>query len=65
MNIILWCIMSLIVGLQYAYLCNELPWYKQLLVSTIFLIAGPAFLVTQIAEAIFDVILPEGWDNDK
>ena len=62
---ILWCLMGLLVGTQYAPACAGLKWYKQLLVCLIFLACGPMFIIVQIAEAILDAILPEGWDEDN
>lgn len=62
---ILWCLMGLLVGTQYAHACYGLKWYKKLLVCLIFLACGPMFIIVQIAEAIFDAILPEGWDDDN
>ena len=62
---ILWCLMGLLVGMQYAPVCAGLKWYKQLLVCLIFFACGPMFIIVQIAEAILDAILPEGWDEDN
>ncbi len=61
---IIWCIMGLFVGLQYAHCTAELSGWKKFLCATVFLVGGPFFIVTQICEAILDALLPEGWSDD-
>ena len=62
--VILWNAMSLLVMIEYAPYCKDLPKSDQLLVGLIFLIGGPIFTIANILEAILDCILPEGWEND-
>ena len=35
------------------------------LIRIIFMICGPAFAITTIANEILDSVLPEGWDDDE
>ena len=63
MNIV-WCIMGLLVGLQYAPCITELTNWKKFLCATIFLVGGPFFIIAQICEAVLDALLPEGWSDD-
>ena len=61
---ILWATMSLLVMIQYAPFCKDLPKTDQLMVGIIFLIGGPVFTMANVLEAILDCYLPEGWDQD-
>lgn len=61
---ILWSIMSLIVMIQYAPLCRDLPEGDKFAVGLIFIIGGPFFAIVNILEALLDCYLPEGWDDD-
>lgn len=61
---ILWSIMSLLVMIQYAPYCKELPEGDQLIVGIIFIIGGPFFAIANVLTAILDCYLPEGWDSD-
>lgn len=62
--IILWSAMSLLVMIQYAPFCKDLPWTDQLIVGIIFIIGGPIFTMANVLEAILDCFLPEGWGDD-
>lgn len=62
--IIAWCIIGLLVGLQYGHCCNNLPNWKKFLCAMVFLVGGPFFVVAQVCEMILDILLPEGWDDD-
>lgn len=42
----------------------KLSFKDQIIVFLIFIIGGPFFAIVNILEAILNVILPEGWDND-
>lgn len=61
---ILWGIMSLLVMIQYAPLCKDLPNGDKLAVGLIFLVGGPFFAIANVLEALLDCYLPEGWDDD-
>lgn len=61
---ILWGIMSLLVMIQYAPLCKDLPDGDKLAVGLIFLVGGPFFAIANVLEALLDCYLPEGWDDD-
>lgn len=61
---ILWGVMSLLVMIQYAPLCKDLPDGDKLAVGLIFLIGGPFFAIANVLEALLDCYLPEGWDDD-
>lgn len=62
---ILWATMSLLVMIQYAPFCKDLPKIDQLMVGIIFLIGGPIFTMANVLEAILDCYLPEGWDDNS
>ena len=61
---ILWATMSLLVMIQYAPYCKELPTQDMILVGIIFIIGGPFFAIANVLEALLDCFLPEGWDED-
>lgn len=61
---ILWAIMSLLVMIQYAPVCKDLPKKDQFVVGCIFIIGGPIFAAANVLEAVLNCILPEGWDDD-
>jgi hypothetical protein len=61
---ILWLIISSIILLEYAPVMAKLSFKDQIIVFLIFIIGGPFFAIVNILEAILNVILPEGWDND-
>jgi 4-hydroxybenzoate polyprenyltransferase len=61
---ILWATMSLLVMIQYAPYCKELPVNDRLIVGLIFIIGGPFFAIANVLEALLDCFLPEGWDED-
>jgi 4-hydroxybenzoate polyprenyltransferase len=61
---ILWSAMSMLVMIEYAPYCKDLPWQDQILVGIIFWIGGPIFTIANVLEAILDCILPEGWGDD-
>lgn len=61
---ILWSAMSLLVMIEYAPYCKDLPWQDQLAVGIIFIIGGPIFTIANVLEAILDCFLPEGWGDD-
>lgn len=64
---ILWSICSLLLMVQYAPMCNKEVMSKLdiLIAGTIFIIGGPFFAIGNILTAILDLILPEGWDDDR
>jgi 4-hydroxybenzoate polyprenyltransferase len=61
---ILWATMSLLVMIQYAPYCKELPTNDKFIVGLIFIIGGPFFAIANVLEALLDCFLPEGWDED-
>lgn len=61
---ILWGIMSLLVMIQYAPLCKDLPNGDKLAIGLIFLVGGPFFAIANVLEALLDCYLPEGWDDN-
>ena len=61
---ILWSAMSLLVMIQYAPACRELPTQDMILVGIIFIVGGPFFAIANVLEALLDCLLPEGWDED-
>ena len=61
---VLWSVCSLLVMVQYAPMCADLPTKDWLLAGVIFIIGGPFFAIVNVLESILDTIMPEGWDND-
>lgn len=62
--LILWAIMALITFIQYAPVCKELKKIDFIIVSLIFIIGAPFFMIVNILEEILSCFLPDGWDND-
>ena len=62
--IILWATMSLLVMIQYAPACKDLPKQDMIIVGIIFMIGGPIFTIANVLEALLDCFLPEGWGDD-
>ena len=61
---ILWAAMSLLVMIEYAPYCKDLPETDKVIVGLIFIIGGPIFTIANVLEAILDCFLPEGWGGD-
>lgn len=61
---ILWSVCSLLVMIQYAPMCVNMPTKDWLLAGIIFIIGGPFFAIVNVLEAILDCIMPEGWDDE-
>lgn len=61
---LLWALMSLLVMIEYAPFCKDLPKQDQLIVGIIFIIGGPIFTAANVLEAMLDCFLPEGWSDD-
>lgn len=62
---ILWATCSLLVMIQYAPFCQDMPAANYLLAGLIFIVGGPFFAITNVLEALLDTIMPEGWDDDS
>lgn len=62
---ILWATCSLLVMIQYAPYCQDMPTGDYILAGIIFIIGGPFFAIVNVLEAILDTIMPEGWDQDS
>ena len=62
--IILWFLMSALIGIKYAYVCVGQPIWKCLLCSMIFLAGGPFFVLVNILECLLDALFPDGWEDD-
>lgn len=62
--LILWSAMSLLVMIEYAPYCKDLPKHELIIVGIIFVIGGPFFTIANVLEAILDCFLPEGWGDD-
>ena len=61
---ILWSVCSLLVMIQYAPMCVNMPTKDWLLAGIIFIIGGPIFIIADILESLLNYILPEGWNDD-
>ncbi len=63
--IILWGITSLLAFMEVAPMMDKIKSEDdKRTVFVIFMLCGPAFAITTIANAMLDKILPEGWDDD-
>ena len=63
--LILWGVTSLLAYTEVADAVKKLSKDEnKRVVYIIFLLCGPAFVITTIANNILDNILPEGWDDD-
>lgn len=60
----LWLAISTFIMIQYYPMCVGLTFFEKIMVSIIFLLGGPFFLVATLCETFLSLILPEGWDND-
>jgi hypothetical protein len=60
---ILWAACSLLVMIQYAPFCKDMPEGDFLLAGIIFIIGGPFFTIVNVLEGLLDIIMPEGWDD--
>lgn len=62
---ILWATCSMLVMVQYAPFCQDMPAADYLLAGLIFIIGGPFFVIANVLEALLDIIMPEGWDQNN
>lgn len=60
---ILWSVCSLLVMIQYAPYCANMPTMDYFIAGIIFIIGGPFFAIVNVLEGILDTIMPEGWDS--
>lgn len=64
--LILWCVTSLLAYTEVADMTKKLKSEDdKKLVYIIFLLCGPAFAITTIANTILDNIFGEGWDDNN
>lgn len=63
--LIMWCCMSLLILVQCAPQFKGLPKEDIFAVITILFIGGPFFIISNILEAILDLIIPDGWKDDE
>lgn len=63
--IILWAVLSALAYMEVAPGVKKLKEDDATLIRIIFMICGPAFAITTIANEILDSVLPEGWDDDE
>lgn len=61
---VLWAVCSLLVMIQYAPFCADMPTKDFYLAGLIFIIGGPFFAIVNVLEGLLDTIMPEGWDNE-
>lgn len=62
---VLWSVCSLLVMIQYAPYCKDMPRADFMLAGIIFIIGGPFFAIVNVLEGLLDIIMPEGWDDDS
>ena len=63
-GLILWGITSLLMGIQIMPACAELKNSERFFVIVLCLAGGPIIAAANIIEALLDLILPEGWNDD-
>lgn len=63
--VILWAVLSALAYMEVAPATKKLKEDDATLVRILFMICGPAFAITTIANEILDNVLPEGWDDDE
>ena len=56
--------MSLLLIVEYGPLCKDLSIRDKLIVLFIFILGGPILAAASIFQAILNIILPEGWDDE-
>lgn len=56
--------MSLLLIVEYGPLCKDLSIRDKLIVLFIFILGGPILAAASIFQAILNMILPEGWDDE-
>ena len=61
---VLWAVCSMLIMIQYAPICKDMPVGDFILAGIIFIIGGPFFAIVNVLEALLDTIMPEGWDQD-
>ena len=61
---VLWATCSLLVMIQYAPYCTDMPVGDYFLAGLIFIIGGPFFAISNVLESLLGIIMPEGWDSD-
>lgn len=61
---VLWAVCSLLVMIQYAPFCVDMPTKDFYLAGLIFIIGGPFFAIVNVLEGLLDTIMPEGWDDE-
>lgn len=62
---VLWSVCSLLVMIQYAPYCKDMPRVDFILAGIIFIIGGPFFVIVNVLEGLLDTIMPEGWDSNN
>ena len=64
--LILWLIMASAMIISYFEVLKEMPNDdRKIMALILFLIFGPIMLANSVICALFDVLLPEGWDDDN
>lgn len=64
LGLIFWLVFSSICILQYFDYVKDLDNTNKILVISVFMIFGPAIIMSNLAEELLDLFLPEGWDDD-
>lgn len=63
--LILWGLMSLFMGIQFAPYCGGISVGNKIILIIILAIGGPFLVITSILESLLSIILPEGWNDDN
>ena len=64
LGLIFWFVFSSICFVEYFHIIKELDDGEKVLVIVLLLIFGPAIVMSNLAEEMLDLILPEGWDDN-
>ena len=62
--IIIWALIWISICLNYIKPLSQLSFWYQLLVFIILVIAAPALFLAEIVDALLDLIMPPGWNDD-
>lgn len=64
LGLIFWLVFSSICIVEYFHIIKELDDGEKVLVIALLLFFGPAIVMSNLAEEMLNLILPEGWDDD-
>lgn len=63
--VIAWLVMGLLMFVQNIEYVVKLSIQDSFIVFILFLVSGPFFIIAAIFEALINLYLPEGWNDDN